>query len=106
MVNIENAREKPLSMAADSNATSRPFVLPSTNTLGRSQRLAGECWWARVCVAGRDGVIDIDQDTRVRRLISTRERNQVGRRLAAASSYVELCAGQVELSTTCALSGV
>lgn len=106
MVNIKNAKEKHLWMAADSNSTSRPFVLSSTKTLRRSQRLAGERWWARVCVAGRNGVVDVDQDTRVRRLISTRERNQIGRRLAAASSYVELCAGKVELGAACALSGV
>jgi hypothetical protein len=71
-----------------------------------NQSLASECLWPRVCVAGWDGVVDVDQDTGVGGLVSTGESNQVRGCRAATSGNIELSTRQVELSATLASSGM
>lgn len=52
---------------------------------------------ARVGVGGGHGVVDVDEDAGVVRLVSTRERDQVGRLCAATPSHTDLRAREEEL---------
>lgn len=70
------------------------------------QHLAGEGLRSRVNVAGRDGVVDVDQDARVGGLVSTRERSKIRGRRASTTRHVELSARQVELCASYTSSSV
>lgn len=62
--------------------------------------LALEDRGAGVLVRGRDGPVDVDQDTGVRGLVRAREGDLVGRLGAAATGDLNLGAADVELGTT------
>ena len=53
-----------------------------------------------------DGVVDVNQDSRVRRTISTWESNQRAGRSTSSSRDGDLAAGEVELRTSYALRDV
>jgi hypothetical protein len=61
-----------------------------SRSLIKNQGLAGEGLWSRVDVAGWDRVVDVDQDTGVGGLVSSRESNKVLRRRAATSGNLNL----------------
>ena len=61
---------------------------------------------SRVDVACRNRVVDVDQNSRVARLVGTRECHEVGGSLASATRDLNLCTGEVELCASRALSDV
>lgn len=68
--------------------------------------LASEGRWARVNVASRNGVVDVDQDTGVSSAVGAWEGDKVPGRRAAATSDLDLSAGEVELRAAPLASGV
>jgi len=79
---------------------------PNLATQPRKSRLAAEDIRARILVRCRNGIVDVDLDTRVIGLISTREGDLVRRVSAAAASDSQLSTGEVELGTTWAAGAV
>lgn len=62
--------------------------------------------WARVRVARRDRVVDVDKNARVSVLVSTRQRNSRTGSAGATARDGDLRAGNVELRTALAGRGV
>jgi hypothetical protein len=80
--------------------------MPSALPLVARPNLTSEGSRPRVDIAGRNRVVDVDQNSWVASLVGTREGYQVGSRLGAASSDLELGTAKVELRSTGALGDV
>ena len=87
------------SQSASSQCPRRSIAVTST-------MLASEGGRSRVSVAGRNRVVDVDEDARVSVLVSAWESDKVLGRRAAATRDLKLCTRQIELGATLALGNV
>jgi hypothetical protein len=83
-----------------------PHPLYQTFHFNRYHHLASKSIRARVLVASRNGIVNVNQNPRIRRAVRSRESHEVLRCRATPSRNIDLRAGEIKLGAALAASRV